>query len=206
MGLGWTEVPFNIPNLRVENGPADAHVRIGWLRSVANIYHAFAIQSFANELAYAAGREPLEYLLELMGPPRILDLKKTNYPNYGTYTDTYPVDIGRLRHVTELAAEKSGWGKRKLGKRSGMGIAAHRCFLTYVATVVEVEISDDGEIHIPRVDTAVDAGLIVNPDATCGAVRRRGGIRHKHRAKRRNHRDKVERSTNPISTLIRSRT
>jgi len=166
LGLGWTDVPFNIPNLRVENGPAEAHVRIGWLRSVANIYHAFAIQSFANELAYAAGRDPLEYLLDLIGPPRILDLKDTKYPNYGASTDAYPVDVGRLRHVTELVAEKSGWGKRKLGKRSGMGIAVHRCFLTYVATVVEVEVDDNGELRIPRVDVAVDAGLVVNPDAT----------------------------------------
>ena len=72
-------MPFDIPNLRVENGPATAHVRIGWLRSVANIYHAFAEQSFADELSYAAKRDPLDYLLELIGKPRILDLKDTKY-------------------------------------------------------------------------------------------------------------------------------
>ena len=64
-------MPFDITNLRVENGPAKAHVRIGWLRSVANIYHAFAVQSFADELAHTAGRDPLEYLLDLIGKPRI---------------------------------------------------------------------------------------------------------------------------------------
>jgi len=166
MGMGWTDFPFNIPNFRAENGPADAHVRIGWFRSVANIYHAFAVQSFANELAFAAGRDPLEYLLDLIGPPRILDLRETKYPNYGASIDAYPVDVGRLRYVAELVGEKSGWGKRKLGKRSGMGIAVHRSFLTYVATVVEVEISEQGELCIPRVDTVVDAGLVINPDAT----------------------------------------
>ena len=70
MGLGWNNVPFDMPNHRAENGPADYHVRIGWLRSVANIYHAFAIHSFADELAHAANKDSVEYLLALIGPPR----------------------------------------------------------------------------------------------------------------------------------------
>jgi isoquinoline 1-oxidoreductase subunit beta len=163
---GWTDVPFAIPNLRVENGPAKAHVRIGWLRSVANIYHAFAVQTFADELAHAAGRDPLDYLLDLIGKPRTIDFKNVDYPNYGASLATYPWETGRLRRVTEMVAEKAGWGKRKLGKGAGLGIAAHRSFLTYVATVVEVEVNDQGEVKIPRVDTAVDAGLVVNPEIT----------------------------------------
>jgi isoquinoline 1-oxidoreductase beta subunit len=161
---GWTDIPYDIPNLRVENGPAPAHVRIGWLRSVANIYHAFAVQTFTDELAHRAGRDRAEYLLELIGPPRILDLKNTDYPNYGADSATYPWETGRLRRVTEMVAEKSGWGKRKMGKGAGLGIATHRSFLTYVATVVEVEVNDQGDIRIPRVDTVVDAGLVVNPE------------------------------------------
>ncbi|HKG22846.1 MAG TPA: molybdopterin cofactor-binding domain-containing protein [Blastocatellia bacterium] len=164
LGMGWTDIPFDIANLRVENGPADAHVRIGWLRSVANIYHAFAVQSFVDELAHAAKRDPLEYQLDLIGKPRTVDLKEARYPNYGGSPESYPVDLGRLRRVTEMAAEKAGWGKRKPGKGWGMGIAAHRSFLAYVATVVEVEVSDKGEVRIPRVETVVDAGLVVNPD------------------------------------------
>src|SRR6267142_517115 len=123
---GWTDVPFDIANLRVENGPAKAHVRIGWLRSVANIYHAFAVQSFANELAHAAARDPLDYLLELIGKPRTIDFKSVDYPNYGASLQTYPWETGRLRRVTEMVAEKAGWGKRKLGKGAGLGIAAHK--------------------------------------------------------------------------------
>jgi len=163
---GWTDIPYDLPNLRIENGPAKAHVRIGWLRSVANIYHAFAIQCFTDELAHAAGRDPLDYLLDLIGNPRTIDFKGVDYPNYGAPFDAYPWETGRLRHVTELVAEKSGWGKRKHGKGTGVGIAAHRSFLSYVATVVEVEVNDQGEVRIPRVDTVLDAGLVVNPEAT----------------------------------------
>src|SRR5271169_1724399 len=166
LGQGWTDIPFDIPNLRVENGPAKAHVRIGWLRSVANIYHAFAVQCFTDELAHAAGRDPADYLLDLIGKPRTIDFTGVEYPNYGASLETYPWETGRLRHVTEMVAEKSEWGKRKHAKGSGVGIAAHRSFLSYVATVVEVEVNDQGEVRIPRVDTVVDAGLVVNPEAT----------------------------------------
>jgi isoquinoline 1-oxidoreductase beta subunit len=164
MGLGWNNLPFDIPNHRAENGPADFHVRIGWLRSVANIYHAFAIHSFADELAHNAHKDSVEYLLDLIGPPRIvnLDLKGDEAED----ARNYPLDTARLRRVVEIAAEKSGWGKRsmKMGKGRALGIAAHRSFLTYVATVVEVEIDGRGQVHIPGVWTAVDAGTVVSPD------------------------------------------
>jgi isoquinoline 1-oxidoreductase beta subunit len=165
LGMGFTDTPYDIPNHRVENGEAVNHVRIGWLRSVSNIYHAFAVCSFADELANAAGRDSKDYLLELIGPPRLVDLKaqSVDYPNMGPI-EKYPVDAGRLRKVIELVAEKSGWGKRKLPKGHALGIAAHRSFLSYVATVVEVAVSPDGKVSIPRVDTAVDAGMIVSPD------------------------------------------
>ncbi|MGB9235583.1 MAG: molybdopterin cofactor-binding domain-containing protein [Terriglobales bacterium] len=162
MGLGWNNLPFDIPNHRAENGPADYHVRIGWLRSVANIYHAFAIHSFADELAKHANRDSLEYLLDLVGPARIveLDLKGDEAED----AKSYPLDTARLRRVIEVAAEKSGWGKRPMGKGHGMGIAAHRSFLTYVATVVEVEVDNRGQVQIPNVWTAVDTGTVVSPD------------------------------------------
>jgi isoquinoline 1-oxidoreductase beta subunit len=162
MGLGWNNLPFDIPNHRAENGPADFHVRIGWLRSVANVYHAFAIHSFADELAHNANKDSVQYLLDLIGPPRIVKLDLTG--DEAEDDKRYPLDTARLRRVVEIAAEKSGWGKRPMGKGRGMGIAAHRSFLTYVATVVEVEVDDRGQVHIPNVWTALDAGTIVSPD------------------------------------------
>jgi len=74
------------------------------------------------------------------------------------------VDTARLRRVIEVAAEQSGWAKKKPSHGRALGIAAHRSFLTYVATVVEVEVDNAGKVHIPRVDIAVDAGQIIHPD------------------------------------------
>jgi isoquinoline 1-oxidoreductase beta subunit len=166
LGLGFTDVPFGVPNFRAENGPATAHVRIGWFRSVANIYHAFGIHSFADELAHAAGKDPVEYLLQLLGPDRIVpraELPK-EFPNYDGAYGQYPIDTSRFRRVLTLASEKAGWGKQKPGNGYGIGVAMHRSFLTYVATVVQVQVNDARKVEIKRVDTALDAGTIVNPE------------------------------------------
>jgi isoquinoline 1-oxidoreductase beta subunit len=162
MSLGWNNLPYDIPNHRSENGPANAYVRIGWLRSVANIYHAFAIHSFVDELATSAGKDPVEYLLQLIGPSRIVPLEYSK--EEAEEGKNYPLDTGRLRHVVELVAEKSNWANRPKQKGHGFGIAAHRSFLTYVATVVEVEVDNDGQVTIPNVWTAVDAGTVVSPN------------------------------------------
>jgi isoquinoline 1-oxidoreductase beta subunit len=166
LGLGFTDVPFAVANFRAENGPATAHTRIGWFRSVANVYHAFGIQSFADELAHAAGRDPVEYLLQLLGPDRVVprsDLPK-EFPNYDGAYEQYPIDTARHRRVLTLAAEKAGWGKQKPGNGYGIGVAMHRSFLTYVATVVQVHVDAAGKVRIERVDSALDAGTIVNPE------------------------------------------
>jgi isoquinoline 1-oxidoreductase beta subunit len=155
LAMGWSNVPFDIPNQRAENGPATAHVRIGWLRSVANIYHAYAVQSFIDELAHAAGRDPVEYWLEALGPQRKLEGVKDD--------EKYPFSIDRLRRVAQVAAEQSGWANKKASGKA-LGFAAHRSFLSYVAAVVEVDVDKNGKIRIPRVDLALDAGRIVNPD------------------------------------------
>ena len=159
LGMGWSNLPFDIPNHRAENGPAKAHVRIGWLRSVANIYHAFGVHSFADELAALANRDRVEYLLELLGQPRKVELGAR-----GALAEKFPLDTGRLRNVIELAAEKSGWARRKPAKGHALGIAAHWSFYSYVAAVVEVAVDSAGKLRIPRVDIAADVGQVINPD------------------------------------------
>ena len=114
LGMGLIDVPFAIPNLRCENGEAEAHTRIGWFRSVSNIPHGFAVQSFVAEIAHALGRDPKEMLLELIGPPRIVDPRKSQdvgaFPNYGDPFETYPIDTARLRRVVERRRRKGGMG------------------------------------------------------------------------------------------------
>ncbi len=117
-------------------------------------------------MARAADRDSLEFLLDMIGPGKVLDLKSqgVDYSNYGAPYEKYPVDTSRLRRVLQVAGERSGWGKRASGNGWGLGIAAHRSFNTYVASVVEVEVDSRGVVRVPRVEQVVDAGVIVNPD------------------------------------------
>jgi isoquinoline 1-oxidoreductase subunit beta len=133
-------------------------------RSVSNIPHAFAVQSFVGELAAAIGRDPKDYLLELIGPDRLIDpASMSDDWDYGEDPELYPFDTGRLRRVIETAASEAGWG-RKLPQGHGLGIAAHRSFVSYTAVVVEAAVDANGKLSIPRVDIAFDCGAVVNPD------------------------------------------
>src|SRR5450755_2577284 len=165
LGMGFVDLPFQIANIRCENPEVAAHTRIGWFRSVSNIPHGFAVQSMVAEIAQALGRDPKDMLLELIGEPRIVKLNDSvkEFWNYGEPLDSYPIDAGRLRGVVELVADKGEWG-RKVPKGHGLGIAAHRSFVSYVATIVEVSVSDKGDLRVERVDTAIDCGTFVNPE------------------------------------------
>ncbi|MCF7966440.1 MAG: molybdopterin-dependent oxidoreductase [Methylobacter tundripaludum] len=159
------EAEYYAPHLaQAPMEPPAATARIGWFRSVSNIPHAFAIQSFVAELAATAGRDPKDFLLELIGPPRRIDPSTLGDSwNYGESPEAYPLDTGRLRRVIETVARETGWG-RTLPKGGGLGLAAHYSFVTYVAVVVEVAVNGDGELSIPRIDVAVDCGPQVNPE------------------------------------------
>jgi isoquinoline 1-oxidoreductase subunit beta len=164
MGLGWNNLPFDIPNHRAENGPADFHVRIGWLRSVANIYHAFAIHSFADELAHNAKKDSGRVSARPDRPAahRRARPQRRRSGRRQTVSARHRPPAPRSRDGSREI--RLGKTIKELGKGRGMGIAAHRSFLTYVATVVEVEVDAKGQVHIPNVWTAVDAGTIVSPD------------------------------------------
>jgi isoquinoline 1-oxidoreductase subunit beta len=164
LGMGFINMPYDIPNLRLENPQAAAHCRLGWFRSVSNIPHAFAVQSFVAELAASAGRDHRDYLLELIGPARKIDPGSLqDHWNHGESPQRYPVDTGRLRRVVETATQQAGWGSKSAPGR-GLGLAAHYSFVSYAAAVVEAVVDEQGRIAVPRVDVAFDCGPQVNPE------------------------------------------
>ncbi|KGE76955.1 xanthine dehydrogenase family protein molybdopterin-binding subunit [Halomonas salina] len=164
LGMGFNTLPFDIPAIRLENPEAEAHVRIGWFRSVFNLPHAFAIQSFAAELAEAAGRDHRDYLLELLGPARRIDPREIGESwNYGENPERYPIDVGRLRQVIETATAAAEWDRERPAGR-GLGLAVHHSFLSYAAVVFDVEVGDGGELTIHSADIAFDCGPQVNPE------------------------------------------
>lgn len=163
LNLGFLTVPYDIPNMLCENGAAEAHVRIGWMRSVSNIHHAFAVNAFAGEMAHAVGRDQLEYLFELLGPDRSLNHFFPESGPYGENLEKAPYHTGRLRGVLRRAAGEAGWGKVRLGPGEALGAAVHYSFGSYVAWVLRVAV-EDGQVRVLRADGAIDCGTIVNVD------------------------------------------
>jgi isoquinoline 1-oxidoreductase beta subunit len=163
---GVLDLPLAAPSVRAENGEAPAHLRIGWLRSVCNIHHAFAIGSFVDEIAAAQKRDPRETWLDVIGPARTFtaaDAGVDKIPNYGQSLAEHPIDVGRLRHVIERVTERAGWAKGRAAGRA-LGLAAHRSFLSYVAVVAAASRDVRGKARIDEVWITADAGTILNAD------------------------------------------
>jgi isoquinoline 1-oxidoreductase beta subunit len=145
---------YGIPNYRVEFVLAQSGMPLGYWRSVGNSGNQFVISSFFDEVAAAAGRDRVEFLLSVLGPPRKIDLGG----------DQDVIDVGRRRRVVQLAAQKADWGK-PLPKGTGRGIAAHFGYGSYVAQVAEVSCNaSEGGLRVKRVVCAIDCGLAVNPN------------------------------------------
>ncbi|VAW45788.1 Isoquinoline 1-oxidoreductase beta subunit, partial [hydrothermal vent metagenome] len=162
--LGQGDMMFDVPNIKIALGETDTFMRIGWVRSVTNINNVFAASSFVDELAHAAGKDSKDFLLELIGKDRTEDFAADGfkYSNYGESAETYPAETSRLKNVIAVAAEKANWGQ-DLPEGMGLGIAAWRSFLSYIAVVVKVS-TDGNKVKIEDIHMAVDAGKILNPD------------------------------------------
>ena len=165
VSMGLVDMPFDIPNIRMENGEATAHTRIGWFRSVANLQHALPVGCFVDEIAHAAGRDPADLLRELLGPDRRFDpsIEGGAYVNYREPLERYPIEIARHRRVLDTVVRESRWHEpREPGE--GRGIAIHRSFGSYSAVVMKVRVDAAGALSIASVDIAIDCGVVVNPD------------------------------------------
>jgi len=140
---------YEIPNYSIEYVMTETPVPLGWMRSVYALQAAFALESFIDELAVAAGKDPLQYRLHLLA-------KGQDLPYFTTTWHT-----ARMRAVLQLAAEKAGWEK-PLPAGHYRGVACFGCFASYMAEVVEITMEND-QPHVHRVVAAVDCGQVVNP-------------------------------------------
>jgi len=159
-GTGAT-VPYSSPNIRIEYTLAHSSAPRAWWRSVEHSSSGFVVESFVDELAAAAGQDPLEFRLRLIGESRKI-------PQFGEGPDAAPLDTARLKAVLRLAAEKAGWGK-PLPEAEGRGIAGFFSFDTYTAAVAEISIRQNS-LKIKRLVCAVDCGRVVNPNGVRAQV------------------------------------
>jgi isoquinoline 1-oxidoreductase subunit beta len=144
------DIPYDIPNLQVEYVRAEPPaVPTGFWRGVGPNNNVFATECFIDELARKAGTDPVAFRLGMLG--------KTP----------------RLKAALQLVAEKSNWGQ-PLPARTGRGVCAQPSFGSFIATVVEAEVDEHGEVHLRRVTSAVDTGIAVNPDTIISQLQ--GGL------------------------------
>lgn len=136
---GASNLPYAIPNMLVDLHTPKVPVTVQWWRSVGSTHTAYSTETFIDELAHAAKKDPVEFRRELL--------------------KDHPRHLG----VMELAAEKSGW-EQTLPKGKGRGIAVHESFNSFVAQVAEVTVNSDKTFTVDRVVIAVDCGIAVNPD------------------------------------------
>jgi isoquinoline 1-oxidoreductase beta subunit len=144
------DMPYDIPNLQVDYVRAEPPVvPTGFWRGVGPNNNVFAVECFIDELARKAGKDPVDFRRGMLGKNP------------------------RLKAALDLVAEKSGWGQ-PLPARTGRGVCVQPSFGSFIATVIEAEVDEKGEVHLRRVTSAVDTGIAVNPDTI--AAQLQGGL------------------------------
>ena len=151
LNQGFTNNPYAIENFRLENAKAEANLRIGWMRSVVHIHSGFGINSFVDELAFAAQKDPVQFHLDLIGKDSIIEGKSK-----------FPFNSKRFKNVLTTTAKMANWGE-KLPEGHGLGIAIHYSFYSYVATIVEVSVLEK-KVKVENIWTTIDCGLALNKD------------------------------------------
>jgi isoquinoline 1-oxidoreductase beta subunit len=146
---GVADMPYAVPNIAIAVHPVRAPVPVLWWRSVGHTHTAQVVEVMIDDLARAAGKDPVAFRLALLGK--------------------HPRHAG----VLKLAAEKAGWGKT-MTKGKGLGIAVHESFNSFVAEAAEVAVAGDGSLKVEKVVCAVDCGIAVNPDIVVAQME--GGI------------------------------
>ena len=178
-----TEFPAGfVPNFAMYSSVMPLEIKTGALRAPGANSQAFVMQSFIDELAYAAGKDPLQFRLDLLGEPGKDKVKEAAKPKVENEPQTTAkdkerpaYDVERMRGVLNLVAEKSGWGKRNLPKGTGLGVAFHYSFQGYFAHVAEVRVTADNKVKVNKVWVCGDVGSqIINPSGAEAQVQ--GGV------------------------------
>jgi isoquinoline 1-oxidoreductase beta subunit len=174
-------IPYQALNYRSDYVPVFSSVPRAWWRSVSAPFQVFAVECFVDELAHAAGQDPLDFRIKLLEPVGVTTMKAKNEGSEkseaatgeeaGKSTD--PWDNRKFQAVLRLAAEKSGWGT-PMPPGQGRGIACCVFGKTYIAQVAEIAVEAEGTLRVKRVVSAVDCGLAVNPNSVRAQIE--GGI------------------------------
>ena len=159
LDMGFTNTPYRCENQSIEAAGLKAGVRIGWLRSVCNIFHAFGANVFIDELAEQAGMDPIDYRLAMWDGMDEIQGVLPSEPGH-------EFKVERLRKVLQKVRANSGWDQ-KIANGRALGVAVHHSFLSYVATVLEVDASDPN-YKVTDAHVVLDCGTYVNAD-TCVA-------------------------------------
>jgi isoquinoline 1-oxidoreductase subunit beta len=174
-----TEFPSGfVPNFAMYSSVMPLRLKTGALRAPGANSQCFVMQSFIDELAHAAGKDPLQFRLELLAEPGRETVKKAAKPKVENEPSPTPAgakpqayDVARMRGVVELVAEKSGWGKRRLSKGTAMGVAFHYSFQGYFAHVAEVSVTPNKGLKVNRLWVCGDVGnQIINPSGARAQV------------------------------------
>lgn len=146
---GVSEIPYRIPSRRVDWVRTHTPLQLGWWRGVGPVHNVFVLESFIDECAQSAGRDPVEYRREMLSANP------------------------RARNVLDIAAHAAGWGQ-PLPPRTGRGVSLHQSFGSFVAMVCEAHVTPEGQIRLQRVFVAVDVGQPTNPDGVVSQIE--GGV------------------------------
>ena len=156
LDMGFTNTPYRCENQSIESAGLKPGVRIGWLRSVCNIFHAFGANVFVDELATEAGMDPIDYRLKLWPESGVMPSAMPAAPGH-------EFKIERLRNVLERIRKFSDWDA-KLSEGRALGVAVHHSFSSYVAAVIEVDKSNPN-YAVSNAHVVIDCGTYVNADS-----------------------------------------